>query len=122
VRSSPSAAAAHDPELMRATLQRHLQASAGASFQIRDCRVTNTRRRDGTRGATQYELHIEDSSTGRLWNQIVTGITFGGDRTRRVWESIRETATARNDVAAGPDMPNFFLRSRARSVAASVST
>src|SRR5829696_960476 len=102
-----STIAAHDPEQMRVILQRHLQASEQVSIRVQECRITNTRRRDGLRGATQYELRLEDACTGRVWNQIVTGITFGGDRTHRVWQSISQTTADRTEVNSDSALPNF---------------
>src|SRR5215207_8278431 len=102
-----STIAAHDPEQMRVILQRHLQASEQVSIRVQECRITNTRRRDGLRGATQYELRLEDASTGRVWDQIVTGITFGGDRTRRVWESISPSSAAGTDANSHSALPSF---------------
>jgi tRNA A-37 threonylcarbamoyl transferase component Bud32 len=102
-----STIAAHDPEQMRVILQRHLQASEQVSIRVQECRITNTRRRDGLRGATQYELRLEDASTGRVWDQIVTGITFGGDRTRRVWETISLTAEPSPEATVRSAVPNF---------------
>lgn len=55
---SSSLIAAHDPEQMRAILQRHSQAPERVSFRVPECRITRTRRRDGLRGATQYERSI----------------------------------------------------------------
>jgi tRNA A-37 threonylcarbamoyl transferase component Bud32 len=92
---------------MRVILQRHLHASQTAPFRVQHCRITNTRRRDGSRGATQYELRLEDAGTGRVWNQIVTGITFGGDRTRRVWESISQTAVVQANATTHSALPHF---------------
>src|SRR5829696_3034728 len=102
-----STIAAHDPEQMRVILQRHLQASEQVSIRVQECRITNTRRRDGLRGATQYELRLEDAVTGRVWDEIVTGITFGGDRTRRVWESITQTTVAQANASTHPTLPHF---------------
>lgn len=82
---------AHDPEYMRDVLQRNLGQSGDSTIRVRECRIANTRRRDGSRGTVEYELRLEDASSGRVWNQRVTGITFGGDRTRRVWESLRQS-------------------------------
>ena len=104
---SLSGIAAHDPEQMRVVLQRHLQAPERPSIRVQECRIINTRRRDGSRGATQYELRLEDMHTGLVWDQIVTGITFGGDRTRRVWDSINRTNEARPDATARSVLPNF---------------
>ena len=88
---APSVIAAHDPERMRVILQQHLLASDKASLRVQDCRIANTRRRDGSRGTVQYDLRLEDPTTGHAWNQVVSGITFGGNRTRRAWESIRRS-------------------------------
>jgi aminoglycoside phosphotransferase len=92
---------------MRVILQRHLQPSEPALFRVTECRVTNTRRRDGSRGTTQYELRLEDTCTGHVWDQIVTGITFGGDRTHRIWESISQTTAARTDANTHSALPHF---------------
>jgi tRNA A-37 threonylcarbamoyl transferase component Bud32 len=92
---------------MRVILQRYLPVSGRASIQVLECRITNTRRRDGSRGTIQYELRLEDALTGRVWDQIVTGITFGGDRTRRAWESIRQTAGAGTEETPQSELPNF---------------
>src|SRR5687768_10127141 len=92
---------------MRVILQRHLQPSETAPLRVKECRITNTRRRDGSRGTTQYELRLEDACTGHVWDQIVTGITFGSDRTHRVWESISQTIAARTDANTHPAMHHF---------------
>ncbi len=76
---------------MREVLQRRLSLSGDAALRVRNCHIANTRRRDGSRGTVEYELRLEDASSGRVWNQRVTGITFGGDRTRRVWESLHQS-------------------------------
>ena len=104
---SSSVVTAHDPEQMRVILQRHLQPSETAPFRVKECRITNTRRRDGSRGTTQYELRLEDAGPGHVWEQIVTGVTFGGDRTHRVWESIRQTTAARTDANTHSALPHF---------------
>ena len=92
---------------MRVILQRHLQPSETAPLRVKECRITNTRRRDGSRGATQYGLRLEDACTGRVWDQIVTGITFGGDRTRRAWETISQTAVAQANATTHSGLPHF---------------
>ena len=90
---SSSMVTAHEPEQMRAILQRNLQPTESVSLRVQECRITNTRRRDGSRGTIQYELRLEDPGTGHDWNEVVTAVTFGGNRTRRVWDSIRQGAT-----------------------------
>jgi tRNA A-37 threonylcarbamoyl transferase component Bud32 len=94
----PTTAVVHDPEFMRATLERHLRSREGTPLRVHACRVENARRRDGSRGTIQYELQLEDPATGYLWDQIVTGVTYGGDRTRHAWESINRNS----GLATGP--------------------
>jgi hypothetical protein len=84
----------HDPLAMRDMLQRHLGDAAAPPRRVRDCRIANTRRRDGSRGTIEYEMTLEDAVSGETWDQRVTGITYGGERTRRVWESLRQTKSA----------------------------
>lgn len=92
---------------MREVLQRHLGEPSDPSLLVRDCRIANTRRRDGSRGTVEYELSLEHPASGRTWEQRVAGVTFGGDRTRRVWASLRQTPApvARNGDA--PILPAF---------------
>jgi tRNA A-37 threonylcarbamoyl transferase component Bud32 len=104
---SQSVSAAHDPEVMRATLQRYLAAPGRAAFHVQECRITNKRRRDGSCGTVQYDVRLEDSTTGHAWNQIVTGISYGGTRTRRVWDSIRRSAALDTDSALEIALPPF---------------
>ena len=75
---------------MRATLERYLVAPDGSRCRVLDCRIANTRRRDGSRGTIEYEVRLEDPVTGRVWDEVVTGITLGGNRTGRAWESMRQ--------------------------------
>ncbi len=102
-----SVVVAHDPERMRVILQQHLQASASAPLRVQECRIANTRQRDGSRGTVQYELRLEDATTGLAWNQLVTGITFGGVRTRRAWDSIRRSAALDAEPEARSALPPF---------------
>ncbi len=76
-------------------------------MRVQECRIANTRRRDGSRGTVQYDLRLEDPTTGHAWNQIVTGITFGGNRTRRAWESIRRSAALDADPEMRSALPPF---------------
>jgi hypothetical protein len=79
---------------MREVLQRHLVQTGHTSPRVIECAIANTRRRDGARGTVEYELHLEDTTSGHVWTQRVTGITFGGDRTQRVWGSLQQAATS----------------------------
>ena len=105
--SSPSTLTTHDPESMRMIMQRFLVAAEGKPFLVLDCRIANTRRRDGSRGTVQYELRLEDPDTGQLWDELVTGVTFGGNRTQRIWESIRRLAPPGPDVVSRSALQPF---------------
>jgi tRNA A-37 threonylcarbamoyl transferase component Bud32 len=108
--SSAPISAAHDPETMRATLQRFLGGPDGESYRVQDCRIANKRHRDGSRGTIEYELRLEDPATGHIWDQVVTGITFGGNRTRRIWESIRQaSATSAAQTSASAWKPFAYV-------------
>jgi hypothetical protein len=98
---------AHDPVYMREILQRHLGQSGATPLQVSACRIANTRRRDGSRGTVEYELRLEDASSGRAWEQRVTGITFGVDRTQRVWQSLQQSAPAVATRRTGEGLPAF---------------
>ncbi len=104
---SASALAIHDSDAMKATLQQHLLDAIGAPICIQECRITHTRRRDGSSGTVQYDVRLEDATTGQAWNQIVTGITYGRGRTRRIWESIRRSGALAADPNGRGAMPPF---------------
>jgi aminoglycoside phosphotransferase len=90
---------AHDPNVMREIMQRHLVAPPGTGYQVHKCRITYTHGRDGSSGTVHYDVQLENVTTGDAWNQIVTGITYGGMRTRRFWESIRRSGELDADLA-----------------------
>lgn len=92
---------------MRDVLQRQLEDSGNPDLVVRDCRIANTRRRDGSRGTVEYELMLEHRPTGETWEQRVTGVTFGGDRTHRVWASLRQTDPPADGNGQAPGFPPF---------------
>lgn len=104
---SASVSLVHDPVYMLRILEQHLQPRQEIAYRVRECRIVNTRRRDGSRGAVEYSLRMENPATGRVWDQIVTGVSFGGVRTRRVWDVISLTP-GQQEYAADPSaMPPF---------------
>jgi len=109
--SDPSADArsgvAHDPALMREILERHLQPPSGSRYRIRDCRIGPVRGRDGARGSVRYDLSVEDPASGRTWDQLVTGLTHGSGRTRRLWQSLRDAAPLAGSIPGQPALPPF---------------
>jgi tRNA A-37 threonylcarbamoyl transferase component Bud32 len=96
-----------DPARMRETLQRHLQPPPGRMYEIRDLQIANTRRRDGARGSVQYDLRLEEPATGETWDVMLSGLYFGGGRTRQIWESLQSTALAEESQEGGHGLPAF---------------
>ncbi len=92
---------------MRDILQRRLVTSSGTSILVRECRIANARRRDGSRGTTEYELRLEDPTAGNAWDLTVTGITYGGDRTRHVWETLRQSSALKSAFPEHHDVLPF---------------
>jgi len=75
-----------DPELMRATIERCLRAATGTGLRVRSCRIANVRGRERARSAVQYDLVLEDESTGERWDQIVSGVVGARGGARRLPE------------------------------------
>lgn len=73
---------------MRDVLQQHLQPPQGRRFQISECRVGPLRRGERYHYAVQYDLRLRDPVTDHVWDQIVTGVSYGPRRTRHIWESL----------------------------------
>jgi hypothetical protein len=87
-RSHPSDvfAIGSDPVQMRAILERHLRVPGGPPFQVVRCRPTFTRGR-GSRSLFQYDITLRQPD-GRERTELVSGVAYGGERTRRTWEAL----------------------------------
>lgn len=71
---------------MQAALSSPLRDSAT----IRSCTLLDHRQRDGQRGAAQYEVEIEGPDFGAVSRLLVSTLSLGGPRTRRLWRQITE--------------------------------
>ena len=96
-----------DEVRMREMLQRHLQPPHGKGYEIRDLQIANTRRRDGSRGSVQYDLRLEEPATGETWDVTLSGLFFGGGRTRQIWESLQSSPLAEESQDDGHRLPAF---------------
>ena len=76
-----------DPVQMRAVLERHLRVPGGPPFEVVRCRPTFTRGR-GSRSLFQYDITLRHPD-GREWTELVSGVAYGGERTRRTWEALK---------------------------------
>jgi hypothetical protein len=76
-----------DPVQMRAILENHLQVLDGPPFEVVDCRPSFTRGREA-RSLFQYDVRLRDAG-GREWNELISGVAYSGQRTRKVWEKLK---------------------------------
>jgi hypothetical protein len=76
-----------DPVQMRAILERHLRVPGGPPFEVVRCRPTFTRGR-GSRSLFQYDITVRQPD-GRERTELVSGVAYGGERTRKTWEALK---------------------------------
>jgi aminoglycoside phosphotransferase (APT) family kinase protein/SAM-dependent methyltransferase len=73
---------------MRSVVQRHLRAPSDPPVEFVACKVTFARR-GSARSYFQYHVTLRDPASESEWNQLVSGVTYGRQRTRTVWESLQ---------------------------------
>jgi hypothetical protein len=81
-----------DPAQMRAILEQHLQVPGGLPFEVVDCKPSFTRGREA-RSLFQYDVRLRGAD-GREWNELVSGVAYSGQRTRKVWEKLQPADVA----------------------------
>jgi hypothetical protein len=86
--SSALFAAATDPARMGAIFEQHLRVPGGRPVEVVQCGVSFARGR-GPRSLFQYDVRLRDPIAGREWNQVVSGVAYGGQRTRKAWEKLK---------------------------------
>ncbi len=95
-RASRVFATAIDPTQMRAILEHHLQVPGGPPFEVVRC-VPSFARGGGSRSLFQYDVTLRDADR-REWPESVSGVAYGGQRTRKAWERLkRAQAEARRE-------------------------
>ncbi len=101
--SLPQLEVAGDAELMREVFQRHLRPLGARAYQVRECRISHVRHRQGKRCILEYTLRLEEPDTGRERSQRVTGLVHAKeDRIRRIWEEeLRRSGEPGGGGAAG---------------------
>lgn len=85
-RASAVFATGTDPEQMRAILERHLRLPDGPPFDVVRCEPSFTRE-GGSRSLFQYDVTLRDPD-GREWDEVISGVAYGGDRTRKAWQRL----------------------------------
>jgi hypothetical protein len=86
-----------DAERMRSVVEEHLLAPGDPPVEVVACEVEFGRR--GSRSLVQYRVTLRDPVGGSEWTQVVSGVAYGGQRTRKIWERLQQhPATAAGAV------------------------
>jgi hypothetical protein len=96
-----------DPIRMRDILQQHLRLRSSKPCEVLSCAIGDQRRRDESRRTAECELRIRDPESGLTWDEIVNVLSYGEERTRRVWENMRSIATPTDGAAEHPLLEPF---------------
>src|SRR5207253_6845881 len=68
----------------------YLKAIPGKDYRIHDCVAFRFRcRQSGSRHVLQYTLRVAEPSTGRRWDQWVTGLLYADGEATRRWEEMK---------------------------------
>jgi len=86
----PQLSVASNPRFMLEVFRRHLKAVSGKAYHIDDCVPFRFRcRQSGSRHVLQYTLRVAEPSTGRRWDQWVTGVLYADGEASRRWEEMK---------------------------------
>src|SRR5207244_11570860 len=90
---SPQLAIASDPQRMLELVRGHLEPAAGKGYHIETGVPLRFRCRQSTaRCVLQYTLRLLEPSTGRRWNQGVTGLLYAQKGiAERLWREMQAT-------------------------------
>ena len=92
---------------MREVLQRHLRPLDGKAYEVRECLIPYSHHREGLRCLVHYDLRLAEPGTGRERTQLVTGVMYAGDKTRRIWEELRRSEPGQGTAEASPIFEPF---------------
>ena len=106
----PQLAIAWDGAAMREIFQAGLPPARQTAFEIRDCRVTRFRYRQGIRSIVLYTLDLFETATGRDSTQWMVGMTYPADKAERVYRRLwGELVEQGSSMACEPFVPVFFI-------------
>jgi hypothetical protein len=103
-------ATATDPKQMRTILEQYLRAPDGPPFDVVRCEPSFTRGR-GSRSLFQYDVTLR-APDGREWNEVVSGVAYGGNRTQRAWDKLnraRQAAKRESTIRRAAYVPDLDL-------------
>jgi len=92
---------------MRDVLQRHLQPLDGKTYEVRECQIPYSHHRKALRCVVHYDLRLAEAGTGREWSQLVTGVMYTGDKTRRIWEELWRSEPGQGTAGSSPIFEPF---------------
>ena len=94
----PHLATLTDPRLMLDVFRSRLKPIAGRRYHIEDCTPARFRcRQSRKRCVLQYSLRVVEASSGRQWDQWVTGVVYARPgQAERLWRSLQEADAGRN--------------------------
>jgi hypothetical protein len=97
----PQLETASDPRLMLHVFRQHLKGVSGKAYHIEQCVPFRFRCRQSTsRCVLQYTLRVVDPSSGRRWDQWVTGVVYAAaGEAERLWRELR-AADPRPEIPA----------------------
>src|SRR5688572_25115785 len=95
----PQLGIASHPELMLEVFRAHLKPVAGRDYRIEDCAPVRFRfSSSASRCILQYCLRLREPTTGRQWDQWVTGLVYAATgEAERLWQQMRD-ADPRADI------------------------
>ncbi len=87
----PQLSIATNPDLMLDIFRAKLKPVADKMYEIQDCKPFRFRcRQSKSRHVLQYNLQLADPSTGRRWNQPVTGVLYADEsKAERRWQEMQ---------------------------------
>src|SRR2546427_2880766 len=86
----PQLSVASNPQFMLEVFRRHLKAVPGKDYRIHDCVAFRFRcRQSGSRHVLQYTLRVAEPSTGRRWDQWVTGVLYADGAASKRWKEMK---------------------------------
>jgi hypothetical protein len=92
---------ARDPERMIPILQNHLRPANGTAIAVQGCAVDYVRQSQG-RLLLQYMVRLAEPASGRAWDQRVTGVSYGEDRTDRLVKRLLASGAAATQPVGEP--------------------
>ncbi|HEX9339928.1 MAG TPA: aminoglycoside phosphotransferase family protein [Thermoplasmata archaeon] len=99
----PQLALASDPKIMLEVFRTHLKPVGGRVYRIEDCVPFRFRcHPSAKRCVLQYTLHVTEPSTGRRWDQWVTGLLYADEgKAERHWKQMESTDHPGREIPEG---------------------